>query len=111
PVVGDREEAAAHRRAYLAPVLARAVLDVQDPDQAGIGQDPDHGRVPGEDPDVTVEGLGDHHPGHAGPDLAVRGHQRHSHAHITGPPLAPGLVLTAAPAPGPCAPRPRSRRT
>src|SRR5262249_51954864 len=95
PVVRDRQEAAAPRGQH---VLAGAgglpaCLGVDDADEAALGQDPEHRAMAGQDAEVPVQGLGDHHPGAPGPDLPVRCDQlypkRHRATSLARP--APGL--------------------
>src|SRR5439155_3975755 len=75
-VIRDRQEAPADR----GDDLPRGVLG-EDPHQAALGQDAQHGRMAGQDADVTVQGLGDDLPGFPGPDLALRRDQRHVKRH------------------------------
>src|SRR5262249_33042590 len=63
---------AAYRRYDLVPDRLRGVLRVENPDQAPLGKDTEHGRVAGQHPKIPVKGLGDHHPGLTGPHIAVR---------------------------------------
>src|SRR5262249_35946178 len=75
PVVGHGQEPAADRGAHRVGVVA------EDLDQAALGQHAEHRRMTGQHPDVALRGLGDHRPGLAGPQLAVRHHQRYSKGH------------------------------
>ena len=77
PVVGHGQEPAADRRAHRGP-RRRPRTDL---DQAALGQDAEHRRVPGQDADVALGGLGDHDPGLAGPQLAIRHDQRYLQRH------------------------------
>jgi len=53
----------------------------EDLDQAALGQHAEHRRMTGQHADVALRRLGDHRPGLAGPQLAVRHHQRYSQGH------------------------------
>jgi len=78
PVIRHRQEPAADRG-------SDPPLVIDDLGYAALGQGAEHRRVPGQDADVALEGLGDHHAGLARPQLAVGHDQLHAQAHRSSP--------------------------